>query len=69
MQASNFSNNLIQETIATFREEDGISLSEEEAINILNSLGGLFLAFSHRSAPPAPQEAAGGDALAHTYGD
>ena len=64
-----YENNLIRETIACFKEEDGIVLSEQEAIEFLDSLGGLFLAFSYRGAPSAPQEAADGDALAHTYGD
>lgn len=40
--------NLIDETIACFKEEDNLDLSVETAIEYLDSLGGLFLAFADR---------------------
>jgi hypothetical protein len=41
-----FSNNLIQETITCFFEEDGLVISEETANEYLMSLSNLYLAFS-----------------------
>lgn len=41
-----YSDKLIQKTIIIFREEDGLEISEETANEYLDSLGGLFLAFS-----------------------
>ncbi len=46
METNGFSQKLIRETIKCFKEEDGISLSENEAIAILESFAGLFLAFA-----------------------
>ena len=43
---SSFSEELIGSAIEVFQEEDGVLLSREEAIEALNSLGGLFLAFA-----------------------
>lgn len=40
-----FSKNLIEETIRSFEEEEGILLSEETANEYLNSLSELFLMF------------------------
>jgi hypothetical protein len=37
---------LVLETIACFAEEENIALTQEEAIAILDSFGGLFLAFA-----------------------
>lgn len=37
---------LVDECILVFKDEDGVCLSEEEAEQILDSLGGLFLAFA-----------------------
>ena len=44
-----FTGTLIQETIAVFKEEDGIDISPEEAEQYLLRLGGLFLAFAPKS--------------------
>ena len=52
-----FSQQLISDTIACFKEEDGVFLSHEEAVEVLESLGGLFLAFSSDSTSPAPERA------------
>ena len=41
-----YSKKLIDECIACFRDEDGIELTEEEAVEYLAGLGGLFLAFA-----------------------
>jgi hypothetical protein len=41
-----FSKELIEQCIACFKEEDNVTLSEEEAIAVLLSLGSLFLAFA-----------------------
>lgn len=40
-----YSEQLIQKTIKVFKEEDDLNISEETAIEYLNNLGGLFLAF------------------------
>jgi hypothetical protein len=50
-----YSPELIAETIACFQEEDGIVLSEDQAIAVLRGLSGLFLAFAEgeeRARPP-----------------
>ena len=59
MESSFFSKKLIQETIDVFKEEDGILLSEEEAIEILESLASLVLALSKKRAVPAGASAPG----------
>ena len=41
-----YSQKLITECISCFRDEDGIELSQEEAVEYLAGLGGLFLAFA-----------------------
>lgn len=41
-----FTQKLISETIVCFYEEDGVALSEEEALMVLDSLSGLYLAFT-----------------------
>jgi hypothetical protein len=41
-----YSQQLITECISCFRDEDGIELSEEEAVEYLAGLGGLYLAFA-----------------------
>jgi hypothetical protein len=46
MQGFAFPEELIVETIACFLDEDGVVLSEEEAVSALRNLGGLFLAFA-----------------------
>jgi hypothetical protein len=51
---------LVDECILVFKDEDDVSLSEEEAGQILDSLGGLFLAFADASERKG---AGGGDGL------
>ncbi len=41
-----FSEKLIRETIACFKEEDGLDISEETANEYLMSLSNLYLAYS-----------------------
>jgi hypothetical protein len=53
---SSFSQNLIQETIKVFKEEDGIELTPEQAELYLQSLAGLFLAFAGRGAGRDPKD-------------
>lgn len=45
MESTTYNKNLITETINVFREEDGVLLSKEEAVAILDSFAGLYLAF------------------------
>lgn len=59
MESSFFSQNLINETIRCFQEEDGVLLSEQEAIAALENMAGLFLAFGGSKAAPARPWAAG----------
>ena len=40
---------LINETISCFKDENNISLSQEEAVEYLDSLSGLFLSFVEES--------------------
>ena len=47
-----FSQNLIDETIRCFKEEDGLDLSPEQANEYLHSMAGLFLAFAEKRAVP-----------------
>jgi len=46
VSGSPFPRELIEATIKTFLEEDGVLLSEEEAMYILRSFAKLYLAFS-----------------------
>lgn len=48
-----FSNNLIDETILCFKEEDGLDISEETANEYLMSLSNLYLAFSMPASTPS----------------
>ncbi len=41
-----FSQNLIEETIQCFKEEDGLDISAETANQYLENLSGLFLVFA-----------------------
>ncbi len=56
---SAFSQNLIDETIRCFQEEDGVLLSEQEAIDALENMAELFLAYVRPKATPARPRAAG----------
>ena len=51
-----FSENLIQETIKCFKEEDGLELSPEKANEYLHSFAGLFLAFAEIHTVPGSLE-------------
>lgn len=54
-----FSPQLVSDTIACFKEEDGIELTQEQAIEALESFAGLYLAFAEgRAADPAHLKAA-----------
>lgn len=55
---SKFSPQLVSDTIACFKEEDGIELTQEQAIEALESFAGLYLAFA-----PDGNERAGGTRL------
>lgn len=54
---------LLDECILVFKDEDDVCLSEEEAGQILDSLGGLFLAFASKG-----NERAGGTHLSADAG-
>lgn len=41
-----FSNNLIQDCIKSFKEENGVDISVETAIEYLNSFARLYLTFA-----------------------
>ncbi len=60
-ESSNFSQNLIDETIRCFKEEDGLDLSPEQANEYLHSMAGLFLAFAEKR--PVPNASAPGGTL------
>lgn len=46
-----YSEKLINETIKVFKEEDNLDISIETACDYLDSLSGLFLAFTDNSQP------------------
>lgn len=46
MQKNQFSQKLIDETVKCFKEENGIIVSEKQAVEILNNFAGLFLSYS-----------------------
>ncbi|MFA6446410.1 MAG: hypothetical protein WCW14_04160 [Candidatus Paceibacterota bacterium] len=55
----NFSQQLVLDTIACFKEEDGVQLTQEEAIEVLESFAGLYMAFAEGgAADPARLKAA-----------
>ena len=41
-----YNEKLVLDTITCFKEEDGIELTQEEAIAVLDSFAGLYLAFA-----------------------
>lgn len=49
-----YSDNLIQETIKVFKEEDTLDISVETASDYLDSLSGLFLAFAGKRTSADP---------------
>lgn len=60
MEKFSYSQNLIQETIKVFKEEDGVDISVDTAIEYLNQLSGLFLAFAGYKETPHGTSSAGG---------
>lgn len=50
---SQYSPQLIQMAMEIFKEEDGLLLSEEQAIDALEAYADLFLAFVDKKAPAA----------------
>ena len=45
-----FSQQLVSDTITCFKEEDGIELTQEQAIEALESFAGLYMAFAEGGA-------------------
>ncbi len=43
-----YSDKLIKETQKVFKEEEGLDISKETAVEYMDQLSGLFLAFSKR---------------------
>ena len=41
-----FPQQLVLDTIACFKEEDGVELTQEEAVAVLDSFAGLYLALA-----------------------
>ena len=64
-----FSQNLIDETIRCFKEEDGLDLSPEQANEYLNSMAGLFLAFAEKRAVPIANATGGTLPVDTNHGD
>ena len=56
-----YTSNLIERTIKNFKKEDGLDISVETAIEYLDGLSGLFLAFASGS-PRSPRSAGDADA-------
>lgn len=59
-RSGKYPQNLVDECILVFKEEDNVILSEQEAEEVLDSLGGLYLAFSKTNASRTPLTQAGG---------
>ena len=55
-----FSNNLIQDCIKSFKEENGVDISAETAIEYLNSFARLYLTFARIEGAVPGCEAPGG---------
>ena len=68
-ESSNFSQNLIDETIQCFKEEDGLDLSPEQANEYLHSMAGLFLAFAEKRADPITSVTGGTLPVDTNHGD
>ena len=68
-ESSNFSQNLIEQTIQCFKEEDGLDLSPEQAIEYLHSMAGLFLAFAEKLAVPIAPATGGTLPVDTNHGD
>ena len=64
-----FSQNLIDETIRCFKEEDGLDLSPEQANEYLHSMAGLFLAFAEKRAVPIASATGGTLPVDTNHGD
>ena len=64
-----FSQNLINETIQCFKEEDGLDLSPEQANEYLHSMAGLFLAFAEKRAVPIAAATGGALPVDTNHGD
>ena len=64
-----FSQNLINETIQCFKEEDGLDLSPEQANEYLHSLAGLFLSFAEKRADPIASATGGALPVDTNHGD
>ena len=58
-----FSEDLIQETIAYYAEEHDHHISEETAQEYLESMAGLYLAFTNFCRVPEKPEAEAGNSL------
>lgn len=46
-----YSKDLVAQTIDIFQREDGILLTENEAMTVLDSFAGLYLAFGQEAEP------------------
>ena len=68
-KSSNFSQNLIEQTIQCFKEEDGLDLSPEQANEYLRSMAGLFLAFAEKRADPIATATGGTLPVDTNHGD
>ena len=55
---SKYNEKLVLDTITCFKEEDGIELTQEQAVEVLESFAGLYLAFASED-----NERAGGTRL------
>ena len=70
MQSFLFSQNLIQETIKCFKEENGIHITPEQANEYLSEFAGLFLAFADKATHrPAPYGAGGVELVGASSGN
>ena len=56
-----FSQNLIQDCIKSFKEENGVDISVETAIEYLNSFARLYLTFARIEGAVPDALASGGD--------